>query len=184
MEDAVLRNLYKTLLEKVNGGNAGVMLTYLNFRDKRNGAVENKLILTGEQIEKKEYPLAAEVYDKIYLALESGMLQMTETEKDKAVLIEPFMPKPRLIVFGGGHIAVPVVELGARVGFSVTIIDDRPAFANRNRFPNGDHVICESFEKSFGIFTSGASVSSISMTSPQTSQIKCGWGSVFASKRS
>lgn len=144
-----MRNFYKKMLEKVNEGNSGVMLTYLNLRDKRNGTVGSKLILTGEQVERREYPFASEIYDKIILALESGMLQMAETGKNKAVLIEPFIPKPRLIVFGGGHVAVPVAELGARVGFSVTVIDDRPVFANQNRFPKADSVICESFEKSF-----------------------------------
>lgn len=146
-----LRDLYKKLVEKVNGGSSGAMLTYLDFRDKRNGTVGSKLILTGEQIEKREHPLDEEVYEKIGLALESGMLQMLEVKENKAILIEPFMPKPRLIVFGGGHVAVPVAELGAKVGFSVTVIDDRPAFANLNRFPKADHVICESFEKAFGL---------------------------------
>lgn len=144
-----MKDLYKKLVEKVNGGNSGVMLTYLDFRDKRNGIISSKLILTGEQIQKREHPLDEEVYGRIGLALESGRLQMLEVKKNKVILIEPFVPKPRLIVFGGGHVAVPVVELGARVGFSVTVIDDRPAFANQYRFPNADLVICESFEKSF-----------------------------------
>jgi xanthine dehydrogenase accessory factor len=65
--------------------------------------------------------------------------------------MEPFIPKPRLIVFGGGHIAKPLSEFASRVGFAVTVIDDRPSFANSSRFPEAEKVICEDFEKSFNL---------------------------------
>ena len=61
-------------------------------------------------------------------------------------LVERFTPKPRLLVLGGGHIAQPVCHLGARLGFEVTVYDDRPSFANSLRFPEADEVICDSFE--------------------------------------
>ena len=44
-------------------------------------------------------------------------------------------PKERLIILGGGHVALPVAEFGARVGFLVTVVDDRLSFANPGRFP-------------------------------------------------
>ncbi len=62
---------------------------------------------------------------------------------------EPFFPRERLIVLGGGHIALPLVEFASKTGFSVVIADDRPSFANTLRFPAADGVICESFDKVF-----------------------------------
>ena len=59
---------------------------------------------------------------------------------------EPVMPKERLLVLGGGHIALPVCEFAAKCGFDVHIVDDRPDFANRRRFPEAAEVICDSFE--------------------------------------
>jgi xanthine dehydrogenase accessory factor len=35
---------------------------------------------------------------------------------------------------GAGHIAVPLAELGTRLGFSVTVLDDREEFATAERF--------------------------------------------------
>lgn len=58
---------------------------------------------------------------------------------------EPFFPKERLIILGGGHVALPVAEFGARVGFSVTVVDDRLSFANPGRFPMAEQVICDEF---------------------------------------
>ncbi|MCL2035520.1 MAG: XdhC family protein, partial [Oscillospiraceae bacterium] len=63
-----------------------------------------------------------------------------------ASLIEHYSPKSRLIILGGGHIAIPLSFFGEKVGFDVTVFDDRPSFANESRFPAAKTVICEAFE--------------------------------------
>lgn len=63
-------------------------------------------------------------------------------------LQEPILPKERLIILGGGHIALPVCEFAAKCGFSVYVCDDRPAFANEERFPWAAQVLCDTFENS------------------------------------
>lgn len=57
------------------------------------------------------------------------------------VFVEVQQRPPRLLIVGAGHIAVPLCELGALCDFSVIVIDDRPQFANRDRFPAADEVI-------------------------------------------
>lgn len=69
--------------------------------------------------------------------------------KKNTYIIEPFFPKPRLIILGGGHIAKPLCELASNSDFNVIVVDDRPFFANKSRFPLASHVICESFENVF-----------------------------------
>ncbi len=69
-----------------------------------------------------------------------------EYDVDTLMVCEPVMPQERLIVLGGGHIAMPVCEFGAKCGFAVHVVDDRPDFANRRRFPDAAEVICDSFE--------------------------------------
>jgi len=64
-----------------------------------------------------------------------------------AKLTEFYAPKPRLIIFGGGHIALPFCTIGAMIGFDVTVYDDRPAFAHAERFPEAAEVICASFDR-------------------------------------
>jgi xanthine dehydrogenase accessory factor len=55
--------------------------------------------------------------------------------------------KSRAVIFGGGHISQPLVQILALLDFEVTVVDDRPEFANQTRFPNAYNVICESFQK-------------------------------------
>ena len=70
----------------------------------------------------------------------------TEYDGETLNVSEPVMPKERLLVLGGGHIALPVCEFAAKCGFEVHIVDDRPEFANKRRFPDAAAVTCDSFE--------------------------------------
>ena len=67
-------------------------------------------------------------------------------EQDSFRIVEPMLPQERLIVLGGGHIALAVCDFAAKCGFSVIVVDDRPDFANRQRFPLAEQVICDGFE--------------------------------------
>lgn len=60
-------------------------------------------------------------------------------------MLEPVTPSERIIVLGGGHISLPLCDFAAKTGFAVTVIDDRPSFANPGRFPMAQEVICAPF---------------------------------------
>jgi xanthine dehydrogenase accessory factor len=49
----------------------------------------------------------------------------------------------RLIVFGGGHIGRALAETAARVGFEVTVVDQREEWARAERFPLATQVVNE-----------------------------------------
>jgi xanthine dehydrogenase accessory factor len=53
---------------------------------------------------------------------------------------EPHRAPPELVIVGAGHIARPLCRVGALLGFRVTVLDDRPEFATRERFPEADEV--------------------------------------------
>ena len=54
-------------------------------------------------------------------------------------------PPPHLLIIGAGHIAAPLAEIGRICDFEVTVLDDRPQYANRQRFPTADRVIAGEF---------------------------------------
>lgn len=144
-------NVYNDLLNNLNNGDKCVLITYLNFNETDLGIIEGKFFLTEEDISKKSRNLSNDIYEKISDSLSNGKIEMIAIDNSKSILIEPFFPKPRLIVFGGGHIAKPLVEFASKVGFTITVIDDRPYFANSTRFPEAERVICEDFQKSFSL---------------------------------
>ncbi|WDT74638.1 MAG: XdhC family protein [Candidatus Manganitrophus sp.] len=57
------------------------------------------------------------------------------------VFIEVFGPPFPLFIFGGSHVAIPLVSMAKIVGLRTILVDGRPRFANRERFPEADEVI-------------------------------------------
>ncbi|MGK7919856.1 MAG: XdhC family protein [Trichodesmium sp.] len=62
-------------------------------------------------------------------------------------LIEVIHPPLSLVIFGAGHDAIPIVYFAKQLGWSVTVLDRRPAYATSTRFPEADAVIISEYEK-------------------------------------
>lgn len=56
------------------------------------------------------------------------------------LFLEGIAPPPRLVVFGAGHDAVPVVHFAKQLGWHVSVADSRAHFARPERFPEADEV--------------------------------------------
>lgn len=64
------------------------------------------------------------------------------------IFVEVQVQPPHLIIVGAGHIAVPLASVAKLADFQVTVIDDRPQYANEARFPSADRVIAGPFRES------------------------------------
>ena len=64
-------------------------------------------------------------------------------------VVERYLPRPRLVILGGGHIALALTEMAYACEFYTIVFDDRPMFANAERFPAADEVICDDFSRLF-----------------------------------
>ncbi len=64
------------------------------------------------------------------------------------IFVEPILPQPMLYIFGGGHVSSAVARVAHQVGFAITVIDDRGAFANGERFPMAAEIYT-SYEDAF-----------------------------------
>ncbi|HZE71443.1 MAG TPA: XdhC/CoxI family protein [Pyrinomonadaceae bacterium] len=51
------------------------------------------------------------------------------------VLFERLQPEPRLVICGAGHVGAALARLAITIGYSATLIDDRPEFVSRDKFP-------------------------------------------------
>src|SRR5690348_17891892 len=64
------------------------------------------------------------------------------------VFVEPILPQPVAYLFGGGHVSTAVARAAHAAGFGISVVDDREAFANKERFPMA-HEIYTSYEDGF-----------------------------------
>ena len=79
-----------------------------------------------------------------------GIHELASTGGEKvSVYIEGHHPHPDLVIVGAGHIAQPLCAVGALMGFRVIVIDDRPDFATRERFPEANRVVRVDFDDPF-----------------------------------
>ena len=125
-------NIYRDIIGHLNDGAACSMETVFTGRE---GSLR-------EDLRRRLIPLTPELDLKGRLC---ARVSCTE-EAGSFTVREPMLPQERLIVLGAGHIALPVCQFGAACGFQVCVVDDRPDFANRSRFPQAAQVICDSFE--------------------------------------
>ncbi len=59
------------------------------------------------------------------------------------VLVEPFLPRPQLVIVGAVHTARPLTRMAQMLGFRVVVVDPRGRFADRDRFPEADEIRVE-----------------------------------------
>jgi len=63
------------------------------------------------------------------------------------VFVEPILPIPQLYLFGAGHVANSLYRVARLAGFEVTLIDDREAYANRERFPDAKDIYADDYDR-------------------------------------
>lgn len=112
----------------VQGENIGKKSFYYN------GAVENTNTEDFFQLLEKE---------------ESKKIQEEQSiiiEKNgQKVFIESLQKEPHMVICGGGHVSIPVIKMAKMLEFRVTVLEDRPSFADNARRAGADEVICNSF---------------------------------------
>jgi len=63
------------------------------------------------------------------------------THGEQDVLIEVYPSPPHLVIVGAVHTAIPLTTCAKELGFRVTIVDPRSAFATPERFGHADDLV-------------------------------------------
>jgi xanthine dehydrogenase accessory factor len=130
----------------------------LNHNLTEKGSIKTCVALSGELMGKHliwegDRLLYTEEEDKrwkeILPALEAAMPCYITELNGNQYYVELLTSAPKLIILGGGHISVPMAQLGKLLGFEVTVIDDRPELMTRERFKDVDQLICNDYELAF-----------------------------------
>lgn len=84
-----------------------------------------------------------------YFSPQGDRLSRLEAEGRDAcqVMLEVHEGRPALIVAGGGHVGKALSVIADMCGFAVTVVDDRPEYASKERFPEAERVVRGRFEE-------------------------------------
>lgn len=143
--------MFERLLSVVNEGRMADIITVIDSSPDNRKYIGRMLLLhpdghmEGELDEAAVGPIAAAIRSMAWTK------PVTFTVSDAAggqyrLFWDRVEREARTIVLGGGHISQPLVQMLSLLDFNVTVIDDRPEFANPSRFPGAKTVICDSFQ--------------------------------------
>ena len=111
-------------------------------RAARRGAVVVTHQGSGAQRLVTQDKIAADpLKDLLEAHLRSGKSGMEETPEGK-VFLTVHVPPVRLVIIGAVHISQALAPIAALLGYDVTVVDPRTAFASEDRFP-GVKVLAE-----------------------------------------
>jgi xanthine dehydrogenase accessory factor len=107
-------------------------------------------------------------------ALTQRRPQMLTYEEDQVELfVEVQRRPPTLIIVGAGHVAQPLATLGKLIDFEVAVIDDRPQYANKKRFPQADQVIAAPFRSTLHNWPIDADTFIVLVTRGHSHDVEC-----------
>ncbi len=131
------RDLYRVLAEMERQTKPGLIVTSLSDTGFEKAVLSEGKIISGDSA-------PDHVIDRF-----SEYLKRKDTSVEGRTIIEPMLFSPLVYIFGAGHISLFLSKIAAMVDFGVTVIDDRPEFANAERFPDAERIMVEPFDKVF-----------------------------------
>jgi xanthine dehydrogenase accessory factor len=94
-------------------------------------------------------------YDTLFFGTRNGSFELS---------FELIMPPVSILLFGAGMDAVPVVEFAALLGWDTTVIDHRPFFLTKERFPKAGRLILSRTDDYWKDLTFDAQTAAVVMT--------------------
>lgn len=143
-------SLLAALVASVESGAAVALVTCTATPAASRWEVGQQSLVWAEEGRAGEGDLRLEpnIVAQVQAALRTGRPQVLTWgagRERSAFFVEVHARPCHLLIVGAGHIAVPLARIGTLCDFSVTVLDDRPQFANPQRFPEADTVIAADF---------------------------------------
>jgi len=138
--------LFKEILNIIENGDKGALVSIICPKKP-----PKKILLKNidEVNSSTDVNFSAEVIESIknLVAKEEAVKR---TLKDAGqIFIETICEQPMVFIFGAGHLSYYISRFAKSLNFRVTVCDDRAEFAKKERFPDADNIIVESFESVF-----------------------------------
>jgi xanthine dehydrogenase accessory factor len=149
-----MSSIYKALAELEENEKGGVLCTIISTSGSTPRHQGSKMLVYpdgsfigtvgGGEVESRVLKEALLAYqDGKNKVLEYNMVNPKEGDPGVCggtleVFVEPILPKPTVVVIGGGHVGKALAHLAKWLGFRVAISDDRAEFCNPEMNPDGD----------------------------------------------
>ena len=128
-------DIYKIIKNDIRNG---ILATLIGGEaDGHKALIANGRVIASDGFKPSEKLIQAALHTE-----RSGIINL----EGQDVFCEIIENKKHMVICGAGHVSMPIIELAKKAGFFVTVIEDRPFFANNAEEKGADEVICDSFE--------------------------------------
>ncbi len=93
--------------------------------------------------------------------------------QEQDVFLDPLFPDERLLILGGGYVGQAVAWHAARLGFAVTVADDRAEFSASGRFPSGVQALCGPYTRIVEEFRFDSATYVVMVTRGHLTDLEC-----------
>ena len=145
--------LLDQLLAAIEAGRAIALVTVVRASGEFAGTLGQRVLLQPNQEFQETLDLGhltqsvlADARQALY-ERQSKVLNYSQETGSVELFIEVQRQPPTLLIVGAGHVALPLAQLGKLIDFDVVVLDDRPKFANKQRFPMADKVLAQPFRE-------------------------------------
>lgn len=154
------KDTFNSIIQSLNQRKPGTLATFINKISKQKVDISRYWIKGKEKFTAnrgKHLSLYKEEIEETFLRGEPKLLKINKKisynrTKENFLFLEPISPLPQLVIFGAGHIGQVLAHLGSLLSFEVTVIDNRPEFANKEKLPDTDHIIVKDIGKALQNF--------------------------------
>lgn len=157
------------LLEMIHGirtrGGSAALATVIRQDDDPNSSTEtSKMLIHRDGTTMGEIPgFAAEIWRESSQIMRQGQPSLMRFEEEDVrqgkrrrtigktteIFVEPISIQPLVYIFGGGHVSYCIAQAAHLAGFRISVVEDRPSFANQERFPMAESFYVGEFPAVF-----------------------------------
>ncbi len=103
-------------------------------------------------------------------SLQSGVPAFREAE---GLFFDPVFPEEKLLILGGGYVGQAIARQAARLGFRVSVGDDRPDFRSAERFPPEVETLGGTFTEIVRSFSFDSATYVVMVTRGHLTDLEC-----------
>ena len=128
-------NWWELLQQRIKNDQLTTTITVLE------GDLAGQKAMFGDDLLYKTYDLTDDHITSLKQIAETTYRSGQMTWQDTEIMVDVSNPRPHLIIIGGVHVAIPLQSFARQLGFRVSIIDPRKAFATPERFPEVETIL-------------------------------------------
>lgn len=138
-ENSPVSGMYKAVSRELSNVRPCLVVTELSGPDSQ---LETRKTLVNPDGQTDGFPNLFDTPDPgVIKSMFAGKVPFMKRFGNRRFIVEPFFPDKTVLIFGGGHVSRQLAKITGMLDFRTVIIDDRPEFANKDRFDSADDIL-------------------------------------------